>query len=119
VEPQRVTIGNWPQDLGAGGWVYPYGHPFAHWVVTAVHARYLAPRLLVEEYDPVLGEVVRRVKRFVPLSAYLVDLDGSGDRLASFERVLLHQVPPVGWWYLKDPEEEHLQRMQEYKVSDT
>jgi hypothetical protein len=81
-----------------GGWLAPYGDPLNQWTVTAIHARYVAPR----------------ASRRFRMEACLVDL--AGDRtLPDLTRVLLHQVPPVGWWMLKIPTPADLSRIEQYR----
>jgi hypothetical protein len=48
------------------------------------------------------------------MKACLVDLSG-GRTLPDPPRVLLHQVPPVGWWYLKDATPDDLARIEQHR----
>lgn len=113
MEPIRVDLHNWPHDRGPGGWVRPHGDPIDQWVVTRVYARYVAPKIQAGTVD----EHGRRLKLRFETHAYLVDLDGSVSGLPDYEWVLLHQVPPGGWWYIKAVDEDHLARIERYKVS--
>jgi hypothetical protein len=97
--PARVELRAWPQDGTVGGQVAPYGDPVNEWTITLVHARYVAPR----------------TGRRFQMKAYLVDLVG-GRTLPDLTRVLLHQVPPVGWWMLKTPTPDDLDRIEQYRV---
>ncbi|MEU6712983.1 hypothetical protein ABZ897_15995 [Nonomuraea sp. NPDC046802] len=84
--------------------------------MTAVHARYVAPREEVAEYEPLLGMVVPKVKRMSTLRAYLLDLDGRGTGLDVRERVLLHQRPkPATWWFLREVAADDLVRMEQFR----
>lgn len=112
----RVNLLNWPADRGAGGWLIPHDNPLVWWVVTKVHARYEAPRVVVDEFDPLLGMVVPRVKRMHRLRAYLLDLDGLASGLDVRERVLLHQRPErAAWWFLREVAGEELERMEQFR----
>jgi len=96
--PVRVELRSWPQVGDIGGHLAPHGEPLNQWTVTAVHARYVVPR----------------TDRRFRMEACLVDL--AGDRtLPDLTRVLLHQVPPVGWWYIKDPTPADLARIEQYR----
>ena len=112
MEPSRVELHNWPHDRGPGGWVAPLGDPINWWVVERVHARYVAPRIGFEEYD----EQGRRLKQRPELHAYHVDLSGQERGLPDHANVLLHQTPPVQWWWIKPATEEHLARIEKYRV---
>ncbi|NUW45562.1 hypothetical protein [Nonomuraea rhodomycinica] len=113
MEPSRVELHNWPYNPAEpGGWVAPYGNPIHRWRVTHVHARYIAPKVLPGDLD----EHGRPMKPRIELHAYLVDLDGSQFGLPDHEHVLLHQVPPVGWWLIKPADDEHLARIARFKV---
>ncbi|MEV5554974.1 hypothetical protein AB0L44_15100 [Nonomuraea wenchangensis] len=111
-----VRLHNWPHDRGAGGWLIPHDDPLVWWVVTKVHARYVAPREEVAEYDALLGMVVPQMKRLMTLRAYLVDLDGRATGLNARERVLLHQRPErPAWWFLREVSAEDLGRMERFR----
>lgn len=112
MEPSRVELHNWPHDRGPGGWVGPHGDPIRRWVVRAVHARYVAPRVEAGARDA-RG---RRVRPRPELHAYLVDL--AGDELLGlpdYDGVLLHQVP-TGWWFIKVADSEYLEQIERFKV---
>lgn len=112
MEPIRVELHNWPHDRGAGGWVAPYGDPINRWVVKRVHARYVSPRVGFDARD----EDGRLLRQRPELHAYLVDLDGADFGLPDYDNVVLHQVPPVGWWFIKDADHEYLERIEKYRV---
>ncbi|MET8006239.1 hypothetical protein [Nonomuraea glycinis] len=112
----RVETRNWLTEQDPGGWVVPHDDPFVWWTVTRVHALFVAPRLVVDEYDELLGRTVQRVRRPFELKARLVDLDGSQWELGDRERVLLHQRPGPRWWWLRDVSGEDLARMEQYRV---
>ncbi|MFG1977077.1 hypothetical protein ACGFJC_47760 [Nonomuraea fuscirosea] len=119
-ERRRVQIDNWPSDRGPGGWVVPYGHPtIVWWVVTRVHARYVAPPRRQLRWDAVLREEVEVVTQRFPLRAYLVDLETAALppelALEPLERVLLHQRPPEYWWWLRHVTEQELAGMEQYR----
>ncbi|MEU4231130.1 hypothetical protein AB0F17_43135 [Nonomuraea sp. NPDC026600] len=116
MELLRVDLLNWPADRGSGGWVVPYDDPLVWWVVTAVHARYEAPRVVVDEYDALIGMVVPKVKRMNTLRAYLLDLDGTNTGLDVRERVLLHQRGErAAWWFLREVTAKELEEMERYR----
>ncbi|MGP3914323.1 hypothetical protein [Nonomuraea sp. 10N515B] len=112
MEPSRVELQNWPADRGAGGWVAPAGEPLQRWVVKRVHARYVAPAVPFGATDG-KGRPLRKRGEY---HAYLVDLSGDDWGLPDYERVLVHQAPPVGMWWIKMPDDEHLARMEKYRV---
>ncbi|MDF5755749.1 hypothetical protein [Spongiactinospora sp. TRM90649] len=101
--PLRVRLLNWPSDGGHGGQIAPADEPIEYWTVDAVHARYVAP------HGP---------GRF-RLKAVLVDVRGrtgtARSALPDLERVLVHQVPRVGWWMLKRPSGHDLRRIERYR----
>ncbi|MEV6866946.1 hypothetical protein AB0M44_38890 [Streptosporangium subroseum] len=73
----------------------------------------MAPQIGFNEYD----ERGRRLKQRPELHAYHVALSGDQWGLPDYDNVLLHQVPPVGWWWINPADEEHLQRIERYRVS--
>lgn len=92
--------------------MHPYGDPINAWVVTKIHAQYLAPDTRDRGLDP-WGKPIRRWE----YSAYLVDLDGrEATGLPDLVRVLLHQVPPVKWWYIKQVDDAYLEKIEKYRV---
>ncbi|TMR92566.1 hypothetical protein [Nonomuraea basaltis] len=121
MELLRVELANWPYDRGAGGRIHPYSEQrpdyLTWWNVTAVHARFEAPREVIDEYDPFLGMVVPRVVRVFSLRAYLLDLDGSREGLDVRKRVLLCQRPSPRspWWFLREVTEKELAEMEQYR----
>ncbi|MEV0151893.1 MULTISPECIES: hypothetical protein [unclassified Nonomuraea] len=80
-------------------------------MVTRVYARYLAPEVPAGATD----EQGRRLKPRFKMRAYLVDLSGDSLGLPDYDHVLLHQVPPVGWWMIKEVDDHYLQRIQRYQ----
>ena len=48
------------------------------------------------------------------MRAALVDLRGRPD-LPDLEWVLLHQKPPVGWWWIKPAPDADLARIEQYR----
>ncbi|MGV9383576.1 hypothetical protein ACWDRB_47720 [Nonomuraea sp. NPDC003707] len=115
----RVDLANWPHDRGAGGWVVPHdAERIGWWVVTRVHARYVAPRRTVRRYEPLVRQEVDVVVQPFPLRAYLVDLDADWLpewELEPMEHVLLHQRPPGSWWYLRHVREDELVEMEKFR----
>ncbi|MET9339260.1 hypothetical protein [Nonomuraea sp. NPDC003804] len=114
METTRVELQNWPHDRGPGGWVVPEGQLMARWVVSRVHARYTAPEVPAGAID----ERGRPVRRRFEMRAYLVDLDGEKYGLPDYLNVLVHQVPPVGWWYVKAVDGDYLERIERYRDPD-
>ncbi|MFI6296836.1 hypothetical protein ACIBEJ_34965 [Nonomuraea sp. NPDC050790] len=107
-----MELKEWPHDGGAGGRVAPAGEPLTYWVVSAIHARYKAPTGRSPGLDP-WGKPIDPGT----YEAYLVDLDGSHMlELASYERVLLHQAPPIGQWYLREVDDAYLAEREKYRV---
>lgn len=113
MEASRVDLHNWPPDHGPGGWVVPHGDPINRWHVTAVHARYVAPRVAFGAVDG-NGRAVRPRGAY---HAYLVDLSGEGWGLEDVDGALLHQVPPNGLWMVKLADADSLARIERYRVS--
>jgi hypothetical protein len=113
MEPSRVELHNWPRDCGPGGWVAPYGDPINRWVVVRVHARYVAPRVPFGAVDA----AGRPMKRRPELHAYHVDLSGDQWGLPDYTNVVLHQQPPVGWWFIKEADDDYLKEIDKYRVT--
>lgn len=112
MEPSRVELHNWPHNPDeAGGWVMPHGEPISRWKVSKVHARYVAPRIPFGAADA-NGRPLRPRGEY---HAYLVDLEGAFG-LEDYAMVLLHQVPPVGWWMIKPADDESLERIEKWRV---
>lgn len=115
MEPSHVNLHNWPHNPSEpGGWVIPEGEPIDRWHVTRVHARYIAPAVPFGATDD-RGRPLRPRGEY---HAYLVDLAGDGWGMEDLERVLLHQAPPIGRWMIKMADEEHLARIERYRVKD-
>lgn len=113
MESTRVRLHNWPHNPSEpGGWVMPEGDPLSRWVVTHVHARYVAPRIGFDEK----GESGRRLPPRPELHAYVVDLSGEEWGLPDYERVVLHQKPPTRAWFIKPAEDDYLERIEKYRV---
>ncbi|WP_219511687.1 hypothetical protein [Nonomuraea ceibae] len=111
METTRVELHGWPHNHGPGGWVAPHGDPVSRWHVTRVYARYVAPEIKPGQRRP----DGRPLKRRFEMRAYLVDLDGQPMELPDYERVLVHQVPPVGWWMIKPVDDDYLEGIEKYR----
>lgn len=109
-----MKLQNWPYEPGPGGWVVPHDDPIVHWTVARVHARYVAPEIGFDERD----EHGRRLTPRPELHAYHVDLTGDGWDLRDHGNVLLYQEGRGKWWWIKTADEEHLARIERYRVAD-
>ncbi|MEV0306520.1 hypothetical protein [Nonomuraea fuscirosea] len=113
MEVLRVVLLNWPYDKRAGGWVAPHGDPIQHWVVTAVHAYYEAPRV---PFGAVDHDGRRPLRQRPELHAYHVDLAGDLG-LPDLDHVLIHQVAPAQNWMMKRADAELLAKIERYQVA--
>lgn len=113
MESHRVELHAWIDINKAGGRLHPHGDPINYWVVSKIHTRYESPEIPAGSVD----SQGRELKRRFMMRAYLVDLDGSEALgLPNLERVMLHQVPPVGWWYVKQVDEAYLENIEPLRV---
>ena len=113
MESHRVELHAWYDINKAGGRAHPYGDPINYWTISKIHAQYESPEIPAGSVD----SHGRELKRRFMMRAYLVDLDGSAALgLDDLDRVMLHQVPPVGHWWIKRVDDAYLERIEPLRV---